>query len=96
MAEQHFSSIDKPMRVQGKIDRVESFENKETGSTIYQTLVLVPNSDPYGSPIRVPVKSQHKIGKQADQVDVVVDLRGRFWRNNNGKTTNYIEAWLHE
>lgn len=83
------------MRLQGRIDKVDQFD-KQDGGTIHETLVILPSTDEYTSPSRFAVKSDKKIGKLGESVDLIVIVKSRYWKAQSGKVNHTPDLWMDE
>ena len=83
------------MRFQGKIDKVDQFDKKD-GGTIHETLIVLPSIDQYSSPPRFAVKSDKKIGKLGESVDVNVIVKSRYWKAQSGKVNHTPDLWMDD
>lgn len=80
-------------RLKGKLQSVDRFDGQN--GPIFENLVTLPASDEFSSPTRFVVKSGHQIAQIDSMVDVLVDLRSRYWRNQKNGKPNYVpELWL--
>jgi hypothetical protein len=71
---------------------------KNAGGYIYETIVVIPNPDEYGSPLKLTVKSNDKeLGKEGEMINVKTRLSSRYWKSDKDGKVNYSpELWLTE
>lgn len=81
------------LRLKGKLQSVERFDGQN--GPIFENLVVMPAVDEYSSPIRFAVKAGHQIAQIDSMVEIQVELRSRYWRNQKNGKPNYVpELWL--
>ncbi|OGR08230.1 MAG: hypothetical protein A2511_14860 [Deltaproteobacteria bacterium RIFOXYD12_FULL_50_9] len=82
------------MRLQGKIAGIDQFDGQN--GTIHETLIVLPSVDEYSSPSRFAVKSERKIGKPGESIDVTVFVKSRYWKSQSGKVNHTPDLWLDD
>jgi len=82
------------MRLQGKIDKIDQFDGQN--GTIHETLLILPAIDQYSSPPRFAIKSDKKIGKPGESVDVTVIIKSRYWKSQAGKVNHTPDLWMDD
>ena len=81
------------IRLKGKLQSVDRFDGKH--GPIFENLITLPSLDEYNSPTRFVVKAGHQIAQVDSMVEVLVDIRSRYWRNDKTGKPNYVpEFWL--
>ncbi len=82
------------MRLQGRIDKIDQFDGQN--GTIHETLIVLPSADQYSSPSRFAVKSDRKLGKAGEAIDVTVLVKSRYWKSQSGKVNHTPDLWLDD
>ena len=94
MAEKTASKINAiHLQLKGKLVLVDRFDGQN--GPIFENLIVIPAADEYSSPSRFAVKSGHQIAQLDSMVDIKVELRSRYWKNQKNGKPNYVpELWL--